>query len=47
MCEGDCCKKADADVKKDPTPYQVLMSQPAAVWIALAVGYVVATAIKK
>jgi hypothetical protein len=47
MCDGDCCKKADSDVKKDPTPYEVLMSQPAAVWIALAVGYVVATAIKK
>ena len=40
MCEGDCCKK-------ESKPYETVFSQPPAVWIALAVGFVVASAIRK
>jgi len=33
--------------KKEPTAYEVVMSQPPSVWIALGVGFMLATLIKK
>ena len=46
MCDGDCCK-TDKTEKKENTIMDTVMSQPPMVWAALALGFVVATMIRK
>jgi hypothetical protein len=41
------CGCSAKEEKKEQSAQEMLMTQPPAVWIALAIGFVLATAIKK